>query len=162
MNFLSNRIVALLLWALPVLLLTISVVLFRAGLEQRQIANTGQSIIAEIVEIETRERSEISRGHVTLRYQLEGEAVQERSVEMPMTFLKDLEARPVQETVAIRVLPGRDQVVLEDHMRGQWILTFSFAAMALFGAIGLAWMVGSWNRFLNRHGDPAGRTAAAA
>jgi len=156
MNFLSNPVVARLLWLMPLLLVVISVALGRAGLEQRQITASGQSVVAEIVEIETRQRSEISRGHVRLRYELPGEAMVDRTVELPMTFLKELEVAPQQQTVAIRVLPDRDQIVIERHMRGQWIMTLSFAGMSLFGALGLAWMVASWNRYLRRHGDPAG------
>lgn len=161
MNFLSNPIVARLLWLLPLLLVVIAVALAQAGAEQRQIAESGQSVVAEILEIETQQRSEISRGHVGLRYQLPGEAVVERVVELPMTFLKELEVNR-QESVAIRVLPNSDQIVIERHMRGQWIMTLSFAAMSLFGALGLAWMVGSWNGYLRRHGDPAGGAPAAA
>jgi hypothetical protein len=156
MNFLSNPIVARLLWTMPLLLLVISVSLFRAGLEQREVAQAGTEVSAEIIAIETQERSEISRGHVVLRYMPPaGGEVVERQVELPMTFLKDLELDPEQRQVMIRVLDDRGQVVLADHMRGQWIMTLSFAAMALMGALGFGFMVAAWNRFLAQHGDPA-------
>lgn len=159
MNFLSNLIVARLLWVLPLLLLAISVALLAAGLEQRDVAEAGQEVTAEIVAIETQERSEISRGHVVLRYvPPAGGGAVERAVELPMTFLKDLQLDPSQRTVAIRVLDDRGQVVLADHMRGQWIMTLSFAAMALMGAFGFGFMVAAWNRYLARHGDPAAAT----
>jgi len=154
-NFLSNRIVAALLWVLPFLLLGISVVLLRAGLEQREVAESGSRVVAEIIELETQERSEISRGHVRLRYSLEeGGAPIERNIELPMTYLKNIEARGLHE-VNVRVLSDRGQIVLADHGRGQWIMTLSFAAMALIGALGMGWMVAGWNNYLARHGDPA-------
>lgn len=155
MNFLSNRIVAALLWSLPVLLLVISVSLVFAGFEQRDVAASGTLVTAEVLEIETQERSEITRGHVLLRYTEPGAtASTERAIELPLTFLKTLEDQRA-ETVDLLMLPGSEQVVLAAHPRGQWILTFSMAAMALVGALGLAWMVFAWNRYLARYGDPA-------
>lgn len=155
MNFLSNKIVAALLWLLPLLLVGIGISLLKAGLEQREVAASGALVRAEIVEIVTEERSEISRGHIVLRYALdESSAPVERAVELPMTFLKDIEVSGRTE-VDLRLLPERGQVVLADHGRGQWIMTLSFAAMALMGAFGLGWLVGAWNRYLRRFGDPA-------
>lgn len=155
MNFLSHPIVARLLWALPLLLLAISAYLLWAGFEQHAAAIAGEEVQAEVLEVSTRERSEITTGHVRLRYTPPGEAVAaERTVEMPLTILKSIEARGLDE-IAIRARPGHDQIVLAPYQRGQWILTFSFAAMALIGAIGLGVMVRGWNRFLHSHGDPA-------
>ncbi len=48
--------------------------------------------------------------------------------------------------------------MLGAHRRGTWLLTFSLAGMALIGAVGSALLVGGWNRFLAREGDPALRT----
>ena len=62
------------------------------------------------------------------------------------------------ETIRIRVDEKSGQIVSDEHRRAQWVLTFSFAAMALIGALGLSWMVGGWNRFLKREGDPGERT----
>jgi hypothetical protein len=144
------------LWVLPLLLFVIAAALLRAGLEQREVATSGATVEAEVLEVYTRERSEITRGHARFRYTPPGAtAPVERTVEMPLTFLKALEARGEGAVVPLRVLDDRDQVVLADHVRGQWILTLSTAAMALVGALGLVWMVGGWNRYLDRHGDPA-------
>jgi hypothetical protein len=55
------------------------------------------------------------------------------------------------------VHPDGRQVVLASHARAQWVMTFAFAAMALVAAGGLAWLVGAWNRYLAREGDPAHR-----
>lgn len=161
MNFLSNRIVARLLWALPLLLLIISALLVQAGLEQHTLAERGDRVEAEILEVFVRERSEITRGDVRLRYTPPGaEAPIERRVELPLVFLKELEGQE-GSTLPIAVVPGSDQVLLETHPRAQWIMTFAFAAMSLLGAVGLGGLVGGWNRFLAREGDPAERTVEA-
>ena len=160
MNFLSHPIVARLLWVLPLLLLAISAYLLWAGAEQRAAAVSGEEVRAEVLEVSTRERSEITTGHVRLRYTPPGEAAAvERTVEMPLTILKSIEARGLDE-ITVRARPGHDQIVLAPYQRGQWILSFSFAAMALVGAIGLGVMVRGWNRFLRTHGDPALATGA--
>ena len=155
MNFLSHPIVARLLWAMPLLLLAISAYLLWAGSEQRAAATSGEAVQAEVLEVYTRERSEITMGQVRLRYTPPGEsAAVERTIEMPLTILKSIEARDLRE-VTVLARPGHDQIVLAPYQRGQWILTFSFAAMALIGAVGLGVMVRGWNRFLRAHGDPA-------
>ena len=155
MNFLSNRLVARLLWALPLLLLGISLYLLWAGFGQRDAATVGVPVEAEVLGITTRERAEITLGQVELRYVPPGEtAAVKRSVELPLTLLKSIEAREMK-TITVRAIPGRDQIVLDPYKRPQWILSLSFAAMALIGAIGLGVMVRGWNRFLRDHGDPA-------
>ena len=155
MNFLSHPLVARLLWVFPLLLLAISAYLFWAGSEQHAAATEGVAVQAEVLDIVTRERAEITMGAVRLRYTPPGAtAAVERDIELPLTLLKSIEARELEE-VTVRIVPGRDQLVLEPYKRGQWILTFSFAAMALIGALGLGVMVRGWNRFLRTHGDPA-------
>ena len=155
MNFLSNPIVARLLWALPLLLFSISGYLLWAGLEQREAATDGVPVEAEVLGVETQERSEITQGEVRLRFVPPGETdAVERTVEMPLTFLKSIEAREL-ETVTVLARPGHDQIVLEPYKRGQWVLALSFAAMALIGALGLSVMVRGWNRFLAEYGDPS-------
>lgn len=157
MNFLSNRFVARLLWLGPLLLLAITLGLIRAGVEQRAAAEGGAVVDAEIVAMDVRERSEITHGTARLRYTPPAApAPVERAVELPMSFLKELEGRE-GERIPVRLVEGGDQVVLAHHARAQWVLTFSFAAMALVGALGLGWMVAAWNRLLTRDGDPAMR-----
>ena len=169
MDFLSNPHAARALWLAPLLLLVISVSLVPAGIAQRQAAEDGETVQAEVLAVNLRERSEITRGEVALRYTPPGASSDvERSVEMPLVLLKDLqvdiEGLPEGETltIPIRASASSDQIVLGAHSRAQWILTFSFAAMALIGAIGLAILVRGWNRLLRTEGDPAHRPHPAA
>ena len=157
MNFLSNPIVARLLWALPLLMFVISGAVLRAGLGQKNAADYGEVIEAHIDSLDVRERSEITHAAVYLTYTLpDGTHVESRKVEMQLVFIKQLEGRE-GETIQIRVDVKSGQIVQNEHRRAQWVLTFSFAAMALIGALGLSWMVAGWNRFLKREGDPGER-----
>lgn len=164
MDFLSNPIAARALWLAPLLMLAIAIALVPAGLNQREAAEAGETIQAEVLSVNLRERSEITRGEAVLRYTPPGASASvDRAVEMPLVLLKDLQAdfEGLAEgdtmTIPIRASATSDQIVLGAHSRAQWILTFSFAAMALIGAFGLAILVRGWNRLLRTEGDPARR-----
>ena len=165
MTFLSNPTAARALWAAPALMAVIAVALLVSGLDQRRTATEGAEIQAQVVDVEVRERSEITRGAVTLRYTPpEASAPVTRTVELPLAFMKeieqDFEADPAL-TLPIRVREGSDQISLGAFERVQWVMTLAFAGMALMGAIGLVLLVGAWNRYLAREGDPAFRMTDA-
>lgn len=169
MNFLSNPTVARLLWALPLLLVVIAVATTRAGFQQRAVDASGEVVEAEVTGLELRERSEITHGQVGLRFTPPGaSAPVERNVELPIIFLKeieaDLNATPEGETLTLPLVvsDASDQVVLATHRRGQWLLTFSLAGMAAIGAVVAGTLVWGWNRFLAREGDPALRGGVPA
>ena len=168
MNALSNPIVAKLLWALPLLLLVITVLTARAGFEQRAVYESGTTVTADVLGLDLRERSEITHGAVRLRYTLPGaDAPTLRTAEMPLVLIKEIEAgldaTPEGQTyrVPLLVSEATDQVVLGTHPRGQWLLTFSLAGMALIGAVVSGLLVRGWNRLLAREGDPATRVSVA-
>ncbi len=165
MNFLSNPIVARLLWALPLLMVVIAIATTNAGFQQRDVAESGTVVNAEVTGLNLRERSEITTGQVGLRYTPPGAtAPVEREVELPIILLKEIEvdflATPEGETMILPIVvsAATDQIVIASHRRGTWLLTFSLAGMAVIGAIVSALLVGGWNRFLAREGDPALRT----
>ncbi|OZC02604.1 hypothetical protein [Rubricoccus marinus] len=166
MNFLSNPIVARLLWLLPLLLVAIAILLTVSGFEQRETAEYGERVVAEVLDVEVRERSEITHGMVKLRYTPpETAAPVERYIELPLAFMKEIQGDFESDStlaLPIRVQAGSDQIILDAFSRVQWVMTFSFAAMSAFGAICLAWLVGGWNRFLAREGDPANREVTEA
>ena len=168
MNFLSNPIVARLLWALPLLLLVIAATTTRAGLQQRAVYEQGETVTADVLGLDLRERSEITHGAVRLRYTMPGASPPTlRTAEMPLVLIKEseagLNATPEGQTYRVPLLVSTetDQVVLGTHPRGQWLLTFSLAGMALIGAVVSGLLVRGWNRLLARDGDPATRLTAA-
>ena len=168
MNFLSNPIVARLLWALPLLLLVIAATTTRAGLQQRAVYEQGETVTADVLGLDLRERSEITHGAVRLRYTMPGASTPTlRTAEMPLVLIKEIEAglnaTPEGQTYRVPLLVSTetDQVVLGTHPRGQWLLTFSLAGMALIGAVVSGLLVRGWNRLLARDGDPATRLTAA-
>ncbi len=166
MTFLSHPVAARALWALPLLLVVIAVATTKAGLEQRAVDASGTVVQAEVTDLTLRERSEITSGQVGLRYTPPGAAAPvEREVELPMILLKEIEvdyltlAEGETMTLPIVVSPATDQIVLATHRRGTWLLTLSLAGMAVIGALVSGVLVGGWNRFLAREGDPGLRTA---
>ncbi len=154
MNFLSHPVVAKLLWAMPLLCFAIGGFLFQAGFDIKRTLEAGTPTEAEVLEIHTLERSEYTDGYIRLRYTPPGATapVEERVV-LPLTFLKYLEGA---ERIPVRVAAGSDvEVVLEDVARPQWRLALIQSAFALVMGLGLTVLVGGWNRYLARHGDPA-------
>jgi hypothetical protein len=167
MTFLSHPVAARALWALPVLLLVIAVATGWAGVQQQAVDARGEVVEAEVTGLNLRERSEITTGQVGLRYTPPGaSAPVEREVELPIILLKEIEAdlaaTPEGEALALPLVVSdeTDQVIVAAHRRGQWVLTFSLAGMALIGAVVSGVLVGGWNRFLAREGDPALRDPA--
>ncbi len=155
MASLSTYPVARLMWLAPLLLLVIAGALVRAAGQQRAVADGGTIVQATLDSLTVRERAEITRGAAYLRYTPPGaSAPVVRAVEMPLSFLKEMEGHEGSQ-IAIRVMPGDDQIVLARHDRAQWILTYAFAAMSLMGALVFGALVFGWNRFLDRNGDPA-------
>ena len=162
MNFFASPVFARLLWVLPLIMVVITVATTRAGLEQRAVWQSGDTVEAEVMGLNLRERSEITTGQVGLRYTPPGAASPvERQVELPIILLKEIEADlllvPEGETMTLPIMTSADsdQIVVGTHPRGTWLLTFSLAGMAAIGALVSALLVGGWNRFLAREGDPA-------
>jgi hypothetical protein len=155
MAALTKYPIARLMWFAPLLLVVISVALVRAAGQQRAVAERGQVVTATIDSLSVRERAEITHGTAYLRYTPPGaSAPVVRAVELPLSFLKEMEGHEGSE-IDIRVMPGDNQIVLGRHERAQWVLTYAFAAMAALGAVVFGALVFGWNRFLNREGDPA-------
>lgn len=164
MNFFSSPVFARALWALPLLMVVITIATTRAGLEQRRVSESGQTIEAEVTGLNLRERSEITAGQVGLRYTPPGASSPiEREVELPIILLKEIEVDYLTlgegEAMTLPIIASAesDQIVVGAHPRGTWLLTFSLAGMAAIGALVSALLVGGWNRFLAREGDPAMR-----
>jgi hypothetical protein len=159
MNFLSNPIVARLLWIFPLLLYVVAGFLFVASSSIRLTLENGEAVQAEVVEIHTTERSEYTDARVTVRF-ASPESVEPRveTLTLPLTLVKHLDDA---ERVTVRLLPGADhEVVIEEIARPQWRMALIQSFFALFGAVGLSVMIFLWNRMLRRTGDPAAARVA--
>ena len=148
-------IVARLLWLLPVLLAVISAALLKAGFDERRTLKSGTLVTAQVIDVEIRNRADVTYGHIDLRIPLSEAEVIERRLPLPLSLLTPLEGR---QEVEVRVLPGSGrEVVIEFIARAQWRMAFIHAAMSALGAILLGIGVFAWNRYLRREGDPARR-----
>ncbi|MEM1271744.1 MAG: DUF3592 domain-containing protein [Bacteroidota bacterium] len=152
------KIIARLMWLLPVLLLVISASLVRAGLDQKETFEQGEAAVAEVVDFDITQRSEITYSYIDLRVEREGKATIEERLPLPISLSIPLEER---ETLAVRVNEGSNQqIMIEEIARAQWKMSLIHSGMSLFGAIMLIIGVGGWNRFLNRQGDPGAARVA--
>lgn len=145
-------LVARLMWLLPVLLVVISIALLSAGLDERETLGTGTLVTARVVDVEIRNRADVTYGHIDLLVPISETESIERRLPLPLSLLTPLEGR---DEVDVRVLPGSSRdVVIEPIARAQWRMALIHSAMTLLGAILLGIAVFAWNRFLARQGDP--------
>lgn len=149
------------LWFFPVLLFFLSIYLVDVAFDIHGTLTKGIPTTAEVLTVETTNRSEISYEYIDLRAMLpDGRVVEKHKMSIPHSFLPSLQG---QKAVAVRVLPGADQEIVLDHLgRAHWRLAAIQAAMSFIGAVLLAVAVFAWNRYLRRSGDPALREPATA
>jgi hypothetical protein len=140
------------MWLAPVLLVVISIALVRAGLNQKTTQESGVLVTADVVDVNIRNRADVTYGHVDLRFPTSAGDSTEVRLPLPLSLLMSIEG---EETVAVRLLEDAEQPVLIDSIaHAQWRMSFIHASMSLLGAILLSWGIYAWNRFLKEEGDP--------
>ena len=145
--------IARLMWIAPGLLIVISLALTRAGFNQKKTLESGVSATAKVVDVNIRNRADVTYGHIDLRLPTSAGDSTEARLPLPLSLLMSIEG---EETVEVRLLENADQpVVIERIARAQWRMSFINASMTLLGAILLAWAIYAWNKFLKENGDPA-------
>lgn len=147
------KTVARLMWLGPALLVAISIALLRAGFDERTTLESGTLVTAEVVDVNIRNRADVTYGHIDLRVPTpEGEVI-ERRLPLPLSLLIPLED---EKELAVWYQPASStDVVIDFIARAQWKMALIHAGMSALGAILLAIGVFAWNRFLGREGDPA-------
>lgn len=146
------KLVARALWVLPALLIVISASLIKAGLDERKTLEAGTLVTAQVVDVEIRNRADVTYGHIDLRIPVSETETIDRRLPLPLSLLTPLEGR---DEVDVRLLRGSStEVVIESIARAQWRMALIHAAMTALGAILLGIGVFAWNRYLGRHGDP--------
>ena len=143
-------------WAIPVLLLGLSVHQVWSGLELRATLQQGTPAEAEITDFFSSGRAEIKYDYVSLRIPMDdGTVITRERMSLPHTLIGVAENR---ETIDVRVRPGASQeVVITEVANTQWRIALINAGMSavlgLLVGIGLLW----WSRTLKNEGDPATR-----
>jgi hypothetical protein len=168
---------ARLLWLAPLLLLVYGLFLLKAPLDLNRTLREGTPVVAEVLHVETSGRQDVTYDYIDLAYRLPGSATIDtvRNLSLPHTVAPLLVGT---DSLPVRVLPGAPQPVVVEQavvierfgvdeaerqtrtipvVRSQINIAGLSAVVCLVSAIGLAFAVGWWNRYLARHGDPADR-----
>lgn len=155
----TSSLVARLLWIFPALLLLLTINQAMVAYDIHRTLEEGTPAVAEVMEYYKTDRVDVTYGHVKLRVPLDDTRIIEQVYPLPISLLPQVEGR---ETVDVLVLPGADQeVVIEAIARPQWRMAAINAAMSFVGLVLLSFGVFSWNRYLQRKGDPAERAQPA-
>lgn len=134
------------MWIAPAVLLVIGIFLIKAGLEQRRTLEQGDSATARVIDVEIRNRADVTYGHIDLRIPEKAGDSTEVRLPLPLSLLMEIRN---QATVRVKLLDKTDQpVVIERIARAQWRMSFIHASMCLIGSLLLAWGVLAWNRYL--------------
>lgn len=169
----SVRLVARLMWLMPAILVAAAIGLAQAPLELSKTLREGTPAIARVVAFETTERSEVSFDALTVRAPLPSGDSLTQTIPLPHGVAPLVSS---EATVPVRVLPGSARpIVIEtatvESNRGPVVwnvggsqvrIAILSCVLCIVGAVLLAIGVGSWNRYLTRHGDPGERTTAVA
>ena len=152
----TTHLVARLLWIPAVLLILLFIHQVNVALDLRKTRNQGTPATADILAYESSDRVDVTYGYVNLRVAMpDGTVIERRKMSLPTTLLPRVKGA---ETLQVHVQPGADQeIVIDRLMPAQWLIAAAQAAMSLMGALLIGIGVFSWNRYLEREGDPAQR-----
>lgn len=151
-----GSLIARLLWIFPAILLFLTINQMIVARDVRETLTRGVPTRAEVLEIYTSNRADVTYGYIRLRIPTDG-GVEERRLSMPLSLLNAMEGA---DTLDVRILPsaGDDvDVVIVDVARPQWRIAAINAGISFFGLILVTVGVWAWNRYLTRKGDPAAR-----
>lgn len=152
-----GSLIARLLWIFPAILLFLTINQMMVARDVRETLTHGVPARAEVVEIFSSNRADVTYGYIRLRIPTGG-GVRERRLSMPLSLLNAMEGA---DSLDVRLLPGAGDdvdVVIADVARPQWRIAAINAGISFFGLILVTVGVWAWNRYLTRKGDPAGRS----
>ena len=143
-------------WFIPLFLVALSVHQVWSGMELRTTLEQGEDAEAEVIEVFTTDRVDVTYDYVSLRVTLDdGTEIVREQLSLPHSLIDIVADR---ETLDVRVLPGASQeIVITELASTQWRIAIVNAAMsfvlALLAMGGLWW----WRHTLRTEGDPAER-----
>jgi hypothetical protein len=150
------RLIARLLWIAPAIPFFLIFHQAYTALELRKTLDEGERAMAEVLELESSSRVEISYDYITLRIPLaDGTVIVKEEMSLPHTLVPVIEGKS-ELPVRVRLGSGQE-VVLEDIGPLHWKLAFMNMGMSIFGFVILFAGVFAWNRYLAKEGDPADR-----
>lgn len=151
--------VARLLWAVPALLLFLTINQIDVARDIQRTLEEGTPAVARIIGFESSDRVDVTLDVVSLSVELpDGQVLEKRRMALPHAVAPLLEGK---EELDVRVLPGSDQEIVittaenQSIGRAQARIAAINAAMAFVGMVLAGFGVFAWNRYLARKGDPA-------
>lgn len=145
-------IIARLLWIFPAILLFLTINQILVAVDVRETLTRGAPARAEVVDIHTTNRADVTYGYVQLRIPT-AKGMVERRLSMPLSLLYEIRGA---DSLDVRLLTDDDvDVVITAVARPQWRMAAINAAISFVGLMMLTAAVGAWNRYLKRKGDPA-------
>lgn len=143
---------ARLLWIIPAILLFLTINQLLVALDLRDTLNRGEPVTAEVLEMYTTNRVDVTNAYVLLRVPTDDGFV-ERKLYMPISLVSALEG---EDSLDVRVMPGDDQdIVITAVARPQWHMAAINSGISFIGLVLVTIGVFAWNRYLRRKGDPA-------
>ena len=144
------------LWAVPAVLLLLSINQAKVAYDLHFTLKNGISAVAEVLEVEVNERVDIPYGYVSLRVELEdGREIVQEKMSLPYTLLPRVR---YAETLDVRVYPGADQqIVIDEIASSHWKIAAIQGLMGFVAFLLATAGVYAWNRLLRKEGDPAVR-----
>lgn len=155
----STRIVARLLWIIPLFLVLLTVHQGKTAYDLRHTLTHGEEATAEVTEVHSENRVDVTYDYVDLRVRLDnGQVFEREKLSLPHTLIDQMEGK---KEVPVKVLPNAPQeVVLAELGHSQWRIAAIQAAFAGIAALLFGIGVYAWNRYLHRRGDPSEQEAS--
>ena len=152
----ATRILTRLAWIVPLFLLGLALHQGKSAYDLQATLTQGEVAEAEITDLFTTDRVDVTYDYVDLRVELgDGTMIEKEQMSLPHSLVPIIKD---QETVEVRVQPGAAQeVVIADIGPTQARIAMMNAGISLIGAIAVALGLFFWQRYLRREGDPSAR-----
>lgn len=152
----ATQILNRIAWIIPVFLLGLAIHQGKSAYDLQSTLSQGELAEAEIIDVFSTDRVDVTYDYVHIRTELEdGTVIEKEELSLPHSLLPIIEDR---ETVEVRAQPGSAQeIVIAEVGATQSRIAAMNAGISFIGAIAVALGLFFWQRFLRREGDPSAR-----